>query len=1209
MEAAVVSAAHGAMGSLLRKLGDLLTDKYKLLKGAKGQIMFLKAELEHMHVFLTKISDTEEPDEQDKCWAKEVRELSYDIEDSINEFMHRVECESSSKPRGFKGFINRSMNLMTTMNTRHEVAKELEGLKRRVIEVSERRLRYKVEDAVSKQHNTTIDTRLLALYAEAAGLVGINRPRDKLIQLLDEKSVPVPQLKVLSIVGFGGLGKTTLANKIYGKIKGQFQCQAFVSVSQKPNIRKILRTILSQVVPASSRQHNNLEAWDENELISALRKFLFDKRYLIVIDDIWSDSAWYIIKCALPENNKGSRVITTTRVETVATACCTNHPEYIYKMKPLCDRDSRRLFFKRIFGSEIACPLYLKDVSTEILKKCGGMPLAIITISSILASNPNRQKEQWDFVRKSLGSNLKVSSSLEHMRQILNLSYLNLPHYLKTCFLYLGIYPEDCTILRNDLTRQWMAEGFISKVQGADPKDVAKSYFNELINMSMVQPVYTDYNGEVMSCRVHDMMLDLILHKSREDNFITVIDHEVDMITQQGKIRRLSLHMDLATNDRIVRSNQLAQIRTFARFGSTSYLPPFQLFKHLRVLVIRTTERSSSEVLDFTGICHLFLLNYLKISTNSAVRLPRKVGGLRQLEVFEIESQLASPENELPSDIVHLIQLQHLLVQFGTRLPAGIGNMKSLRTLRFFDLATTLDNIKGLGELTNLTDLHITLHITKDSILPDGIVERAREVMRTCLEKLCNLKCLYMDSSPSSGCSDLLSEVRASFCHLQRFSTSSVTYWFSKVPKWIGQLHYLHDLRLSVDEVLEEDVGLLAQLSSLTRLYLFIHGTPNDKIIFRGSGFPALKDLTVCCCRISCLTFESGALTKLERITLMLSAKGWDRHGAAPAGLEHLLGIKKIIVVIAGGGAKKSNIRAAESVLRNAIDMHPCHPIAEMSCHDFGELAFTDRLDDEQEDVAGIYPEDCTIFRDDLTRQWVAEGFISKVQGADPEVVEKSYFNELINMSMIQPADTDDYNGEGFCSITAGSIPADEMVERAREVMRTCLEKLCNLKCLEMTESHISGCLDVLSQVPKWIGQLHYLHDLMLNVEEVLEDDVRLLAQLILQLSGISCLTFESGAMAKLERIKLEFNAKGWDRYGAAPAGLEHLSGIKKISVFIAGLGAKKSNRSAAESVLRNAIDMHPCHPIAEVHCNDSWELRFTDDLEDEQEDMAGCSI
>jgi hypothetical protein len=131
-------------------------------------------------------------------------------------------------------------------------------------------------------------------------------------------------------------------------------------------------------------------------------------------------------------------------------------------MKPLSDQDSRSLFFKRIFGSEDVCPPYLEEVS-GILKKCGGLPLATITVSSLLASQPVKLKEGWHYVLNSLGSNFDVSPSLEGMRQILNLSYINLPHYLKTCMLYLGIYPEDYTIDMVDLARQWVAEGFISK--------------------------------------------------------------------------------------------------------------------------------------------------------------------------------------------------------------------------------------------------------------------------------------------------------------------------------------------------------------------------------------------------------------------------------------------------------------------------------------------------------------------------------------------------------------------------------------------------------------------------------------------------------------------------------------------------------------------------------------------------------------------------
>jgi hypothetical protein len=160
------------------------------------------------------------------------------------------------------------------------------------------------------------------------------------------------------------------------------------------------------------------------------------------------------------------------------------------------------------------------------------------------------------------------------------------------------------------LVRQWAAEGFPCNVRGTNLEDVANSYFNELINRSMIQPTEI-FNGEVIFCRVHDMMLDLIVHKSRKENFITVIDDIQEMIRQHDKIRRLTLHLDGVIDDRVVASVQLSQIRTLARFGTSSYLPPFQLFKHLRGLAIEieTSEGSQSEaVIDLTTLASVEIL-------------------------------------------------------------------------------------------------------------------------------------------------------------------------------------------------------------------------------------------------------------------------------------------------------------------------------------------------------------------------------------------------------------------------------------------------------------------------------------------------------------------------------------------------------------------------------------------------------------------------
>jgi disease resistance protein RPM1 len=173
-------------------------------------------------------------------------------------------------------------------------------------------------------------------------------------------------------------------------------------------------------------------------------------RYLIVIDDVWDVETWDTIKYALSDNNCGSVIITTTRVHDVAKACCSLCSSgWVYKPKPLQEHDSKRLFHNRIFGPGNECPENLEEVSDKILKKCGGLPLAIIAISSLLANKARHRVHsltEWDEVQTSIGHGLERDSTVEGMMRILSLSYFDLPHHLKACLLYLSIFPEDYNI-------------------------------------------------------------------------------------------------------------------------------------------------------------------------------------------------------------------------------------------------------------------------------------------------------------------------------------------------------------------------------------------------------------------------------------------------------------------------------------------------------------------------------------------------------------------------------------------------------------------------------------------------------------------------------------------------------------------------------------------------------------------------------------------
>ena len=206
--------------------------------------------------------------------------------------------------------------------------------------------------------------------------------------------------------------------------------------------------------------------------------------YFIVIDDIWSISAWRTIRCAFPDNSCSSSILTTTRIIAVAKYCCSPHHDHLYEQKPLGETHSKSLFFKRIFGSEDMCPLHLKEVSNKILKKCSGLPLAIITIASLLATKA-RTKEEWEKIWKSIGSVLEKNTDMEEMRKILSLSYNDLPYHLKTCLLYLSLFPEDYEIKRDQLVRRWIAQGFITIEGGHDMEEIGECYFNDLINRSI----------------------------------------------------------------------------------------------------------------------------------------------------------------------------------------------------------------------------------------------------------------------------------------------------------------------------------------------------------------------------------------------------------------------------------------------------------------------------------------------------------------------------------------------------------------------------------------------------------------------------------------------------------------------------------------------------------------------------------------------------
>ncbi|KAL6654698.1 hypothetical protein ACP70R_008163 [Stipagrostis hirtigluma subsp. patula] len=802
--------------------------------------------------------------------------------------------------------------IVTKGTARHQIAEEIKDIKERVKEVAERRDRYKV-DAISPA-KTTVDPRIAALYTKATDLVGIDEAKEEVIMLLTKgEDMSTQQQRIVSIVGFGGLGKTTLARAVHDKIKGHFDCSAFVSVSQSLNMKKFFMDILYALDNASYGDIHNTKR-DEKQLIDLVREFLKNKRYLIIVDDIWSISHWKNIKCAFPDDNDGYGIITTTRIETVA-----KHIGGFYKMKHLSLDNSRILLYGRVFGNQDNGRYpdeQLAEISDRILKKCDGVPLAIITIASMLAGK-KRDKMVWEDVCNSIGTGRENSSlDVGDMRKILSLSYYDMPSHLRTCLLYLSVFPEDYEIDKDRLIWKWIAESFIKcEEQGVTQYEMAESYLNELVNRSMVQPIYdANDSGLIEACRVHDMVLDLICSISSEENFAT-ISNSVHRTSPAEKIRRLSLQNGKTDHNISWVSTSMQQVRSVVAFGpSIQLMPTLESFRVLRVLDLEDCDLSQGYSLKYLG--NLLHLRYLGLRGTEIDQLPEEIGKLQFLQTLDVDYNRI---DSLPTTITQLNNLRRLLMSESMTVPNGIGTLTSLEELSGVSINRGSRSciIEELSCLTELKVLAINFYIDID-----GEDSRNKSLVEWLnkLEKIRSLSlCFYCRGWNLDGW------VYGAFLHLR----SLVLYGrvLSALPACLNpsQVPCLSYLDINVREVQQEGLEILGSLPALRCLILYLE-VPGRFVVGAGS-FPCL----VRCClggdEGHAVLFQQGAMPKLTSLLLWISVRETrEINGGFDLGLGNLPSLKDVQVGFHSGGASKEEVEEAKAAVRHAIEIHPNHP-------------------------------------------------------------------------------------------------------------------------------------------------------------------------------------------------------------------------------------------------------------------------------------------
>uniref|UniRef100_A0A0D9XIE1 Uncharacterized protein n=1 Tax=Leersia perrieri TaxID=77586 RepID=A0A0D9XIE1_9ORYZ len=632
--------------------------------------------------------------------------------------------------------------------------------------------------------------------------------------------------------------------------------------------------------------------------------------YLIVIDDVWTIAAWDVIRSKLPDNHLDSRIMVTTRIETVAVGCsdaCEIGGDNIYQIEPLSPEDSKKLFLSKAFGSkDAACPKELEDEMDKILKKCGGLPLAIVSIGSLLArySSPEN-KDMWDRVCKSISYHMESNPTLEGMRQILTLSYDHLPYHLKRCMMYLSIFPEDYVINKDRLLYRWIAEGLVEEKRGMTLMEVAEAYYEELVS------------------RVWLLRL-VMVSKSLEANFVSLKGGQYEGMSYDT-IRRLSIHgggqrSKASASKKKGMKNDLEEINvqhvrslSIFQINGNKLLDRLDEFTLLRVLDLEDCK--GLQYKHMRDICRMYHLRYLSLRGTDISVLPPKVYELEHLQTLDVR---ATGLAKLPETVIKLEKLERFFFsQNGVwstmwNPPVGLCRMKALREVGWVLIKD--DNVQVAQEVGELEQLQ-RLSIYVDCYGSNG--PEVLETLAVSLSKLYSLLSLDMGDMGYAKELNFLLEL-PSPPRLLRFLR--IAGGIDKLPNWVESLTYLVEFHMSWALLVDDQLfGVLCKLPNLKTIWMQRNCYIGSKLVaLTAHNFPALMSLRGTCDQENpkVYRFEKGSMTKLEKLSLNFD--NWNDKSIV--GIEHLTSLKEVQLT---GKRENSTLDKTLKQLKEASEIHP----------------------------------------------------------------------------------------------------------------------------------------------------------------------------------------------------------------------------------------------------------------------------------------------